>query len=165
MSDTTVTPNVPRAWIWGFPLAFLVHDGEEALAILRAGELRSLGAPLSVTQGLAAIVFELALFWLAAVLAVWSGRPGWPMRVFGTLLAGYTLHGFVHLAAALALPGYVFGAITALPAVIVYGVLALYRMHADRMLTRRELATGVIASALLGGPFLYVVHAIGKVLG
>lgn len=56
-----------------------------------------------------------------SVIAVWSGGHGWPIRIFGTLLTGYTLHGSVHLAAALVTPGHAFGAITALPAVTAYG--------------------------------------------
>jgi hypothetical protein len=163
--DASFLPRASRAWIWGFSLAFIVHDGEEVIATLRAGELKSFGAPLTISQGLAAILFELGLFWLISVLAVWSGRRGWPMRVFGLLLAGYTLHGFVHLAAALVSNGYVFGAITALPAVIVYGCLALYRLHADGLLTRREVAASFAASAVLGPPFLYLVHTIGRVIG
>ena len=158
-------PNSSRIWIWSFPLAFIVHDGEEAIATVQAGQLKSFGAPLTVSQGLAAICFELALFWSISVIAVWSGGRGWPMRIFGALLTGYTLHGAVHLAAAFVTTGYAFGAITALPAVTAYGCLALYRLHADRLLTRRDIAGGGLASALLGLPFIFLVHEIGKLIG
>jgi Protein of unknown function with HXXEE motif len=153
-----------RWWIWGLPLAFVVHDGEEALVAVRAGELRSLAAPLTVSQALAAICFELALFWLLAVLAAWSARPGWPMRLFGVALGGYTLHGLGHLAAGLAGRGYAFGVVTALPAVVVYGCLALYRLRAEGLLSPRELGACLGASAVLGGPFILLAHLVGKAL-
>jgi hypothetical protein len=43
------------------------------IALLYARELRSIGASLTVSQGLAAILFELALFWSVSIVAVWSG--------------------------------------------------------------------------------------------
>jgi len=59
----------------------------------------------------------------------------------------------------------VFGAITALPAVIIYGCLALYRLSADELLSRRDVVTGFAVSAAFGPPFLYLVHGIGRIIG
>jgi hypothetical protein len=164
-SDPVTHSTSARWWIWGLPIAFIVHDGEEVIATLRDGELQSIGAPLTVSQALAGILFELALLWLVSVLAVWSGRPGWPMRIFAVALCGYTLHGVVHVVAGVVGTGYVFGATTALPAVVVYGCLALYRLHADKLLSRREILGALLVSAVLGGPFIYLVHVVGRVIG
>jgi hypothetical protein len=154
-----------RWWIWGLPIAFIVHDAEEVLVTVRAGELRSIGEPLTVSQALASIFFELALFWLVSVLAVWSARPGWRMRFFGLALAGYTLHGLVHLVGGLFGRGYVFGAATALPAVLTFGCLAMYRLWVDGLLSIKELLGCLAASAVLGGPFLMLVHQVGRAIG
>jgi hypothetical protein len=71
----------------------------------------------------------------------------------------------MHLVAGVVGTGYVFGATTAQPAVIVCGGLAIYRLHAEGLLTRMELVRSLAAAVVLGPPFLYLVHGVGRIIG
>ncbi|MFI5960272.1 HXXEE domain-containing protein [Cryptosporangium sp. NPDC051539] len=155
-----------RWWIWGLLAAFVAHDGEEAIAIVRQhGLFMGDDRILTVTQGLAAILFEFGLYWAAVVAAVWTARPGWAVRLFGLLLAGWTLHGVGHLGSAIAQGGgYGFGSLTAFPCCVVYGILAFWRLRADGLLSRRELLAVVVLGLPASAPLLLGAHGFAHLI-
>lgn len=154
-----------RLWAWGWIPSFLIHDGEEAVYIVRHGGLKEFGVFQTTTQCLGGMMFELMIGWLAIVAATRSARPGWTMRIFGALLFGWTLHGVVHLIDAVSGSAYAFGEVTAVPAVVAYGALALGRLYADGLLERRWLPATAIAGAVLGFVLVYGAHQYGSLLG
>src|SRR5262249_14434295 len=151
-----------RRWMWGFLAAFAVHDGEEALVIIRHGGMRAYGHWESTSQSLAGILFEFALGWVLVLLATRTARPGWAVRALAILLGGWTLYGLVHLATGITGDGYTFGVVTALPAAVVYGLLTLWRMYADRLLTRAEILLAFGGGAVVAAPLILIAHLFGR---
>jgi hypothetical protein len=81
------------------------------------------------------------------------------------VLGGWTLHGLVHLATGMSGDGYAFGVVTALPAAVVYGVLTLWRMYADRMLTRAGMLLALGGGAVVAPPLILLAHLFGRLVG
>lgn len=174
-ADAPVTTALPaaasdsqapaRTWAWGFLLAFLVHDGEELVAIWSGGGSVFLGRTESPLQCAAGILAEGTLGWVLILLATRPQAPPWRIRAFSILLAGFALHGLAHLAAAAAVRGYaasyVFGAVTALPACVVYGAFALHRLRSSGLLDRRWLTIALVAGLPASLPLIPLAHAWG----
>lgn len=154
-----------KLWMWGFLVAFGVHDGEEAGYIIKQGGLEGFGVFQGTAASLTGILFELTLAWLFILLATRSGRPGWQVRLFAMLLSGWTLHGVQHIVEAIAGHGYDVGSATALPACVGYGVLALGVLYRERLLDRRWLTISVFGGGLIAVPFVALAHLYGSLLG
>ncbi|NUP47097.1 MAG: HXXEE domain-containing protein [Catenulispora sp.] len=154
-----------RLWMWGWILSFLIHDGEEALYIVRNGGLKEFGVFQTTAQCLAGILFELMLGTLAVLAATRPTRAPWAMPLFGLLMWGWTLHGVMHLGQAISGHGYTFGSVTAGPVVVAYGALMLIRLYRDRLMSLRQLPLAVLGGAVLGALFVYSAHQYGSILG
>lgn len=154
-----------RLWMWGWVLSFLIHDGEEALSIVRHGGFKEFGVFQTTAQCLAGILFELMVGALAILAAVRSARAGWTMTLFGLLMWGWTLHGVMHLVQAVSERGYTFGSVTAGPVVVAYGTLMLSRLYRERLMDRRWLPMAVLGGAVLGGLLIYGAHQYGSLFG
>ncbi|MFJ2811022.1 HXXEE domain-containing protein [Kitasatospora sp. NPDC087271] len=145
-----------RWWIWGLPLSFAVHDGEEAVAIVLDGGLDQGGIRFTVAQSLTAILAEFAVVWALtlfadrALRAGHTGRTGpggWALDAYAALLGGWTLHGLHHIYLGLSGSGYPLGVITALPAVVLYGALTYAALLRAGLLDRRRTVLSLIAGA------------------
>jgi hypothetical protein len=157
--------DIARWWIWGLPISFLVHDGEEAIFIVNEGGLfRDGELILTTSQALAAMGLELTGLSLLALAAARAARPGWAVRAFTVMLAAWTLHGLAHLASGVAADGYALGVVTAVPACLAYGVLALHRLLADGLIDQRWLIGALVGGAALAPPLLMLVHAFGRLV-
>jgi hypothetical protein len=175
MTSTTFYPGVrpdartirwARAWMWGLFASFLANDGEEAAHIvLRGGLYQGERLDLTVSQALSGMLFLLTVGWLVVLGAVRDTRPGWPVWICAGLIAGDTLHGVWHLVTGLRGDGYAMGVITALPACVVYGVLALRRLYGDGLLTRRTLPLCVLGGLVTAGPLVLLAHLFGRLVG
>jgi hypothetical protein len=154
-----------RLWVWGWILSFLIHDGEEALYIVRHGGFKEFGVFQTVSQNLIGMMFELAVGWLAILAATRSARPGWPVRVLAVLLWGWTLHGVLHLVQSATGAGYSFGSVTALPVVVVYGCVALGHLYRDRLMQWRWIVPTAVVGAITGFALIYAAHAWGSLIG
>lgn len=163
-TEASLSSPVTRRWMWGFLLAFLVHDGEEALSIIRSGGLQALGRWETPAQSLAGITLEFTLGWVLLLLAARSTRPNWTTWSFAVLIGGWTVHGLVHLGSGILVSGYTLGVVTAVPACVVYGAVTLQRMVADRLLTRRAVALCLIAGPPVAALLIVTAHMFGRLV-
>ncbi|GAA2050284.1 hypothetical protein GCM10009839_65810 [Catenulispora yoronensis] len=154
-----------RLWMWGWILSFVIHDGEEALYIVRHNGFKEFGVFQTTSECLAGMIFELGLGWLAILAAARSARPGRTMTLFGLLIWGWTLHGVMHLVQAISGHGYTFGSVTAGPVVVAYGALMLRRLYREGLMERRWLPVAVLGGAALGMLLVYGAHQYGSLLG
>jgi len=160
----TLSPQT-RLWMWGWIPSFLIHDGEEALYIVRHGGLKEFGVFQTTAQCLSGILFELMIGCLAVLAATRAARPGRAMTLFGFLMWGWTLHGVMHLAEAASTHDYAFGSVTAAPIVVTYGALMLARLYREHLLDRRRLPLAILGGAILGGLLIYTAHQWGSLFG
>lgn len=154
-----------RLWMWGWIPSFLIHDGEEALFIVRHGGFKEFGVFQTTSQCLTGIFFELMVGWLAVLAATRAARPGRAMALFGVLMWAWTLHGVVHLVEAVSGHGYTFGSVTAGPVVVAYGALMLARLYHEHLLDRRRLPLAILGGAALGELLIFTAHQYGTLLG
>jgi hypothetical protein len=154
-----------RLWMWGWLLSFLIHDGEEALYIVRHDGFKEFGTFQTTAQCLAGILFELMVGWLAILAATRAAQAGRAMTLFGVLIWGWMLHGVMHLVQAVSGHGYTFGSVTAGPVVVAYSALMLARLYRERLMDRRWLPAAVMGGAVLGGLLVYGAHQYGSLLG
>lgn len=169
-SAATARPQASRReilwWIWAFPLAFVVHDGEEALSIVLQGGYREgeQTASLSVTQALAGIGFELTAVVVLALLVSYGRWPGWLFGVYVGVIAGWTLHGVGHLLAGAAAPSYVMGVVTALPACVAHGSLTLARFYRAGLLGGRRLIGSGVLGVFISVMAVELAHVYGRLV-
>jgi len=161
--------------LWGLPLAFLVHDGEEAIYLAARGygvTALFTGAQTTVAESLAAMGVELTLIVVVTWLA-WrqtNRRPTATARsgatyVFAVLLAAWTMHGLIHLGGAAFAGGYAMGAITAIPACLGYGGWALSQLYRLGLVGRTWLAAAPVLGIVAFVPLLGIAHELGRLLG
>jgi hypothetical protein len=154
-----------RLWMWGFIPAFLIHDGEEAGYIIKHGGLTEFGMWQTTAENLSGILFELTVGWLLILFATRAARPGWTMRVYAAFVAGWTLHGVMHLVEGVAGHGYVLGSVTALPCAVVYGALTLAVVYRDGLLERRWLLLALLPGSLTALALILAAHGYGSLIG
>ena len=187
-SETTSTPfhdsgrrRLARV-LWLLPVIFIIHDGEELLTMpgwvashqqelarlaamsdVAAEMVRSL--PKTTSQVAVAIGFILLLFVSVTIGAAISGRRGFWLYAYASLLGVLFLHVFTHIAQAILVGGYAPGVIGAIVAIIP-GALYLYkRLFEARLLTlKSSIITALIGFALFI-PGAMLAHQIGRMLG
>ena len=164
VTEASSSSPIARRWMWGFLLAFLVHDGEEALSIIRSGGLQALGRWETPAQSLAGVTLELTLGWVLLLFAAHAARPNWATWSFAVLIGGWTVHGLVHLGSGILASGYTLGVVTAVPACVVYGAVTLQRMVADQLLSRRAGALCLIAGAPGAALLIVAAHLFGRLV-
>ena len=168
--------------LWLLPIIFVIHDGEELLTmpgwiashqqeldqLARMSEVaakltRSL--PTTTTQVAIAIGFILLLFIAVTVGASMSGKRGFWVYAYASLLGGLFLHVFMHIAQAILVSGYVPGLIGAVAAVIP-GTLYIYkRLFEAKFLTLKSAAFAALIGLALLVPGAMLAHQIGRMLG
>ena len=160
-------------WIWLGPVAFLVHDAEEIVAIVPW--LRAHGARLpAIVRPLAGIdtrQFALAVGVLLAgyALAAWHGaravrRGGKPLPwllATGALVA----NALTHILQALYFGGYTPGVVTALSVVLPYGYAAGRALRHHGVVSAATLRWAVAAGLALQVPLALLALAAGRSWG
>lgn len=166
-----------RSVIWLFPLAFVVHDGEEVMTMAqsilehrahldRLAELGPVPAavianlPTSNAQVAVAVAFELILVLMSTAAVAWTWRRGPALYVFSSLLGAFALHSLGHYAQAIYVRAYTTGLITAL--IIPAATYPIYQhLLQTRLLTpRTAAATAALGIVLL--PIVIIAHSVGR---
>ena len=167
--------------LWLLPVVFIIHDGEELLTmpgwvvshqreldrLARMNEtaaemVRSL--PTTTSQVAVAIGFILLLFVAVTVGASISGRRGFWLYAYASLLGVLFLHVFTHIAQAVLVGGYAPGVIGAVVAIIP-GALYLYkRLFEAKLLTVKSAVVTALIGFALFIPGAMLAHQIGRVL-
>ncbi|MEV4472914.1 HXXEE domain-containing protein [Nonomuraea sp. NPDC049504] len=160
--------RVPAGVAWGLLGAWVVHDAEELVTMARwTREARPLlesrfpGVPwerLEVSQAHAATAIGLMGAVVAGAAAM-GARTGGHSPSFQTALAGFGVHGVVHLAQAALFRGYTPGVVTAPLVVLPYAVWAWRRLRAAGVPTTSK-PSGLLALPLV----LAGVHALAHAL-
>lgn len=121
--------------------------------------------PTTTTQVAVAIGFILLVFVVVTLGAAISGKRGFWLYAYASLLGVLFLHVFTHIAQAILVGGYAPGVIGAV-AVVIPGSLYIYkRLFEEKLLTLKSAAlTGLIGFALFI-PAATLAHQIGKMLG
>jgi hypothetical protein len=168
--------------LWLLPLIFIIHDGEELLTMpswianhqrelyrlagisaAAAEMVRSL--PATTSQIAAAIGFILLLFIVVTVGASVSGKRGFWLYAYASLLGVLFMHVFTHIAQAILISAYVPGLLGAIAAIIP-GALYIYKRLFDaKLLTWRSAAVTALIGLALFIPGALLAHQIGRVLG
>jgi hypothetical protein len=168
--------------LWLLPIVFIIHDGEELLTMpswiashqqeldqlarmseVAAKLVRSL--PTTTTQIAIAIGFILLLFIVVTVGASMSGKRGFWVYAYASLLGVLFLHVFTHIAQAILVGGYAPGVIGAVAAVIP-GTLYIYkRLFEAKLLTLKSAAFAALIGFALFVPGAMMAHQIGRMLG
>jgi Protein of unknown function with HXXEE motif len=168
--------------LWLLPVVFIIHDGEELLTMpswiashqqeldrlarmseVAAKLVRSL--PTTTTQVAIAIGFILLLFIVVTVGASMSGKRGFWVYAYASLLGVLFLHVFTHIAQAILFGGYVPGVIGAVAAVIP-GTLYIYkRLFEAKLLTLKAAAFAALIGFALLVPGAMLAHQTGRMLG
>ncbi|HEX8772967.1 MAG TPA: HXXEE domain-containing protein [Pyrinomonadaceae bacterium] len=172
----------PTRVLWLLPAVFIIHDGEELLTmpgwILRhqreldqlarmnetaAEMVRSL--PTTTSQVAVAIGFILLLFVAVTAGASMSGKRGFWLYAYASLLGVLFLHVFTHIAQAILIGGYAPGVIGAVVAIIP-GALYLYkRLFEAKLLTLKSAVVTALIGFALFVPGAMLAHQIGRMLG
>jgi len=163
------SPNshLSAGWFWLFPLLFLIHDAEEATSVWITGSLHnSLSCkPLNVLQMLVAISFELTIFGAAAAWAAQAGSPRLAILVFAVFLGGYTAHGFAHLYMGWHAKKYTMGVATALPLVVLGGLIIYDKLIQSNALSWSSATVTVALGAVVMLPMIRVARWFGLTFG
>ncbi len=168
--------------LWLLPVIFSIHDGEELLTmpgwiashqqdIERLAKMSDTAAemvrslPTTTSQLAVAIGFILLLFVVVTVGASISGKRGFWLYAYASLLGVLFLHVFTHVAQAIITGGYVPGLIGAV-VVIIPGALYIYKTLFERKLLtlKSALVTALIGFALFI-PGVMLAHHLGQMLG
>ena len=168
--------------LWLLPVVFIIHDGEELFTmpgwvvrhqqkldeLARMNEtaaemVRSL--PTTTAQVAVAIGFILLLFVVVTTGASMSGKRGFWLYAYASLLGVLFLHVFTHIAQAILFGGYAPGVIGAVVAIIP-GALYLYRklFEAKLLTVKSAVVTALIGFALFV-PGALLAQQLGRMLG
>ncbi|HEY6189873.1 MAG TPA: HXXEE domain-containing protein [Pyrinomonadaceae bacterium] len=168
--------------LWLLPVVFIIHDGEELLTmpgwvvrhrreldqLARMNEtaaemVRSL--PTTTSQVAIAIGFILLLFVVVTAGASMSGKRGFWLYAYASLLGVLFLHVFTHIAQAILIGGYAPGVIGAVVAIIP-GSLYLYkRLFEVKLLTLKSAIVTALVGFALFVPGAMLAHQVGRMLG
>lgn len=158
--------------IWLFPVAFILHDLEEVLTMVRWMEqhpefmARLPISPLVTTtaQVAGAVAFEWVLTFVAAyggVKALRHGRMHW---FFMGLTAALFLNVFTHLAQGVLAGGYIPGIWTAVIVVLPYMLYLFGRLQSAGLTDRSGLARALAAGVPTGLAVVLAAHQVGRLL-
>jgi hypothetical protein len=167
-----------------FPLAFLIHDGEEILTTepwVAANRERLLalaqGTPLQETAvsmtSMTTAAFTWAVLALLVLILIGTGfmlrairqeRGSWMAAPFLTMSAIYTLNIVTHLGQSIIWGGYTPGVVTAVLVMIPYAYYLYRRLLQARLFPRWALIASYAAGLALGMPLVLAVHALGRYL-
>ncbi|WP_181019408.1 HXXEE domain-containing protein [Nonomuraea typhae] len=158
--------EVPATVTWGLLAAWAVHDAEELATM--AAWMRENRAQLEerfprVPWGrfeLSQKQVNVAIGLMAGVIAgaaADGARTGGRSPVFQSVLAGFGLHGLVHLAQAAIVRGYTPGVVTSPLMVLPFSVWAWRRLKAAGVPVRGSAAGLMAFPAVVGG-----VHALAR---
>ncbi|WP_187414641.1 HXXEE domain-containing protein [Nonomuraea sp. PA05] len=157
--------RVPAGVAWGLLAAWVVHDAEELATMARWTkaarprlEERLPGVRLDVSQAHVNVAIGL-MGGVMAVASALGARTGGRSAVFQAALAGFGVHGVVHLAQAAIYRGYTPGVVTAPVVVIPYSVWAWRRLRRAGVPLRGPGAAVVAFPLVLAG-----VHALAHAL-
>ncbi|MEV4564781.1 HXXEE domain-containing protein [Nonomuraea sp. NPDC049419] len=164
--------RVPAGVAWGLLGAWVVHDAEELVTMARwTREARPLlesrfpGVPwerLEVSQAHAATAIGLMGAVVAGAAAM-GARTGGHSPSFQAALAGFGVHGVVHLAQAAVFRGYTPGVVTAPLVVLPYAVWAWRRLRAAGVPTTSK-PSGLLALPLVLAGVHALAHALAHAL-
>jgi len=168
----------PARIMWLLPVAFVIHDAEEFVtwkawlaehgATVAQWLQRSFGAdPVAGLQAMSdaavlramCVIFAL-LFVATAAFSAWP-RPATRL-IYLVVLGGFFLHGFVHLAQAIAVGGYTPGVVTALLVVIPCSILIYRGMSAREPMPARLIIGTAAIGALLILPAILLALSLGR---
>lgn len=160
--------------IWAFPVAFLIHDGEEVLTAERfwrehrdrlplPGGITRRGKITTAAIGVG-VGYEFILVCLTSLLAARSRRPGRAMNLFTAALAVLFLNVFTHLGQTAWLRAYTPGVVTAPLVALPYTLYAFHRLFQAGLITPRSFARAMAAGALLGIPLVLSAHLVGLIV-
>jgi hypothetical protein len=156
-------------WMWLGPVAFLVHDAEEAAVL--APWLREHGRELPafvqpVFNAVTTRQFVVALGILAGGYAVASAVGVWSVgrgeRPLPWLLAtgAFVANGFTHVMQTAIFGGYTPGLVTALLVSLPYGWLAARALRRDHVVPPRLLVWMLAAGLLVQVPMVLLVLSV-----
>jgi len=112
-----------------------------------------------------AIGFIFLLFFVVTVGASISGKRGFWLYAYASLLGGLFLHVFTHIGQALLVGGYVPGIFGAL-AVVIPGTLYIYkRLFEMKVLTLKSAVFAALIGVALLIPGAFLAHQIGRLFG
>lgn len=160
--------------MWLGPVAFVVHDSEEALAFepwLRQhlAELPAIMRPLlggMTTRQFAAAVAVLAIGYVVAsalgVSQLRSRRPPWPYLIVTGAFVGNAI---THVLQSVLFGGYTPGVATAVLVSLPYGWLAGRALLVEQVVSRRMLAWCVAAGVAGQVPLALLALSAGRRLG
>ncbi len=161
-----------RTLIWGFWVAFLIHDVEEVVTVeaFARQHLALLPKPLlglvpdSTAQFAASVAIVLVLWAVVCGLAASAPHPGWQMQLFAMGVAALLLNVLTHVGQAGVWRSYAPGVFGAVLVALPYGLYAVYRLRAERLVTAKDLAWAFGLAAVLTVPLIVGVLALGKLL-
>jgi len=169
-----------RTLIWLFPVAFMLHDFEEIIlseAWLQknAGELKGIlqnRLPAFLAKRMCAVLDKSAaefalpislIFGLTALssfLAVEYGQYGFFLAASGL----FFVHGFAHVAQAVAFRRYIPAVVTSVLVAIPYGLILYWRLITAGVIDIAGLLGYFLLGGALAAPFILTMHAIGEYL-
>ncbi|WP_406673116.1 HXXEE domain-containing protein [Nonomuraea sp. N2-4H] len=166
--DEGVAGRVPAGVAWGLLGAWVVHDAEE-LATMARWTRQARPRLESCFPGVPWERFEVSQAHVNAAIGLMGGvvagaaalgaRTGGRSPVFQAALAGFGVHGVLHLAQAALVRGYVPGVVTAPLVVLPYAVWAWRRLRAAEVpVTSRTGGLAALPLVLAG------VHALAHAL-
>lgn len=168
--------------LWLLPVVFIIHDGEELLTMpgwvvrhqreldqlarineTAADMVRSL--PTTTSQVAVAVGFILLLFVAVTVGASISGKRGFWLYAYASLLGVLFLHVFTHIAQAILVGGYAPGVIGAVVAIIPGAIYLYRRLFEAKLLTVRSAVITALIGFALFIPGAMLAHQLGRLLG
>lgn len=156
-----------RAVIWGFPVAFLIHDFEEVLTMERYTRRHPPPVPavlhdlarVTTPQVAVAVACEFVLCCAASALAVRTPQRGAALNLYAAAVSILFLNVFTHLGQSVRARRYTPGLLTAPTIALPYTLYAFRRLLQAGLLDRRSLARALAGGGLAALPV--VVSALG----
>lgn len=167
--------------LWLFPLAFLIHDGEEIMTmpawieqnsatLAQVAALGTVGSHIvenlaTTTAGVAvAVAFELGLILVATFLLARKRQRGFGLYFYAAMLGAFTFHLLTHVAQAVIFGGYTPGIVSAVLVIPPVSVYLYRRLFGVKLLTWRSAALSTIVGAICLLPTVVLAHYIGRSL-
>lgn len=161
--DKEISINV---LIWLFPLAFILHDGEELLTVALVNMnlipvWMGLGADTPTIQTAFGMSLLLLIIVLAVILAVQRLRKS---NFLTLLLAIFYLHGFIHILNSIIAFRYTSGVVTSILIILPFCWYASRRMIREGVMKKNDWLEGKIVGVFLFVPLLMGFHQIARMV-
>ena len=167
--------------LWFFPLAFLIHDGEEIMtmpawieqngaALAHVAALGPIGNRIvenlaTTTAGVTvAVAFELGLILIATILVARNLQQGFGLYFYAAMLGAFTFHFVTHVAQAVIFGGYIPGVVSAALVIPPVSFYLYRRLFAANLLTWRSAVVSTIVGAIFLLPTILLAHYLGRTL-